>query len=312
MKAGAIVRICIWSLVAIVLSVILILGLLLGGIDLSVWSPELGGYHFSDPQTYSVGGTTMDTDAVHSIDVEWIAGSIRITATKEEKITVRESATTDPDDALRWRVQNGELQIKYCKPRLFGTTISKELEILLPASMMPAGEGLHKISVENVSSSIEIEELSARELNIESVSGNILISDSSVEFLELENVSGSIRIERCAIGDIDAATVSGSITANGEIRAIEMSGVSATLDISSYICPRELSMETVSGRVQLTIPEDSGFILNMESLSGQVHAPDFPMSRSGNGTYLYGNGDARFEFESVSGRIDIQKISPRE
>ena len=312
MKVGAIIRICIWSLVSLILVGVLVTGLVLGNLDWSHLSVGFGGYRFSDAQTYSVGNTTLEAGAVHSIDVEWFAGSIRIGVADDEKITVRENAVISPNQALRWRIHNGELQIRYCKPRWLGSIgFSKDLEILIPASMMISNEKLQRIAVENVSSSIHIAEIAAVELDIESVSGNITMADIATDRLEIENVSGVVNVTESKIEALEAATVSGNFTIGGTVEYVDLSGVSAMLDLTDDICPRKVSVESVSGLIRLTIPADSGFRLSLDTISGSLYAPDFQMTTSGGDNYLCGDGSADFELESVSGRIDIQAIFPQ-
>jgi len=311
MKASAIIRICVWSMVALILCAILIIGLTFHGIDFNPFSIRWGNYTFDDANTYSVGGTTLNDGTIHSIDVEWLAGSVRISATKEDEIIIRETVTSDSRDALRWRVRDGELQIRYCKPRFFGRNEpqKKNLEILLPSSMLPENGGLQRIKIENVSSLIDIGNLGVTDLEIENVSGDIDIGNDVIGSMDLETVSGGVNISLTRIGDLELSTVSGNINMEGEVRYIDLSGVSARLFVNSSTCPDKLSVETVSGTVHLSIPADSGFHLSMDSISGSFHAPDFSVSARGDGEYICGDGYADFDIESVSGSINIQKNS---
>lgn len=310
MKASAIIRICVWTFVALILCAVLVLGLVFNGFDFDFLSFAWNRYTFDDANTYTVGGTTLGADAIHSIDVEWVSGSVRIAATGEDNIIVRETVTSDSRDSLRWRIRDGELQIRYCKPRLFGISLpEKNLEILLPASMLPENGGLRNVKIENVSSRIDIGELGISNLDIENVSGHIDIGNSVIDSLDLETVSGGVNTLNTRIGELDLATVSGNIIVEGEVRYIDLSGVSARLLVNSSVCPDKVSVETVSGMVNLTIPADSGFRLTLDSVSGSLNAPDFSVTARGNGEYLCGDGYADFDIETVSGMVNIQKNS---
>lgn len=310
MKASAIIRICVWTFVALILCAILVLGLVFNGFDFDFLSFGWNRYTFDDANTYTVGGTTLNADAIHSIDIEWVSGSIRIAVTGEDEITVRETVTSDSRNALRWRIRNGELQIRYCKPRLFGAKMpKKDLEILLPASMLPENGGLQYIKIENVSSRIDIGEVGVSDLDIESVSGNIYIGNTVLGSLDLESVSGTVNIINTRIGELDLSTVSGNIVVEGEVRNVDVSAVSARLDVTSSVCPDRLSAESVSGMIRLAIPADSGFRLTLDSVSGSLNAPDFSVTARGNGEYICGDGYADFDIETVSGMVNIQKNS---
>lgn len=291
MKASAIIRICVWSVVALILC-----GILLGGIGLSYinWdAPKIsfGGYTFKDADSYAVGATTLPSGTVHSIDIDWVAGSILVAVGEGDDIIVRESHVDDERDALRWRVRDGELQIRYCKPRRTrDTPAGKNLEILLPASMFEENGRLWLLDIENVFSTINVRDITLDMLDIESVSGHIDISCASIREMDIE-------------------TVSGNIIAQGEIREVSLEGVSATLTVYAAISPDSISVETVSGTVNLHLPADRGFRLKHDSVSGNIHAPDFAMSVSGNGEYLCGDGYTEIEIEGVSANVNIHKKS---
>lgn len=310
MKIGAIIRICIWSLIAGLLTVAMVSGIVFDGEPRSILQ---GGYRYADVHTYSVGGTTMDAHAIESIDVEWISGSIRIASTENDNLIVRETATSNTANALRWRVRDGELQIRYCKPRRLGTkNVSKDLEILVPSSMLSDSASLRSLSIENVSAQISLSNLEINEsLDIESVSGPITIKNAMIRDIDLENVSGTVIIDNCRLENMEVSTVSGKVTVNGEVHRIDISGISAQLHVISTVCPELLSAETVSGRFSLTIPADSGFTVSMDSINGHFSAPDFSVSAVGGGKYICGDGRAQFDFESVSGRVDISKFLPQ-
>ena len=311
MKAGAIVRIILWGLVTAVLCAVLAGGLIYDGFDFPQISLGTDGYRFSDVGTYSVGDITLDSNTVHSLDIEWVAGSIRIKKSDGDKLVVRESKLGHPDNELRWRIHNGQLQIRYCKPRIFGLgSLSKDLEILLPADMLLDGVDLRTIAIENVSSRIEIRDIAAQAIEIESVSGNIHLINSDVGMLEMENVSGTVQVLNCTLDKIETSTVSGNVSAEGTIRQVELEGVSARLDVISAVCPREITCKTVSGSLHLTIPENAGFVLSLDSLSGNLYAPEFSLTSHGSGKYICGDGTSFFEIESISGQVDIQKNVP--
>lgn len=315
MKGSAIIRICLWTILAAVLTVIMIVGMAFGSLKTGNWNVSLGGYHYGEEGSYSVGETALETDAVHSIDIDWLSGNIRIVATEENRITVNESETASSDDALRWRLHDGELQIKYCKPRRFGKiTFAKDLEICVPSSMLTEDidRTLYGIEVENVSSQIHVEGLAVRSLDIESVSGNIDLLKSEIGTLEIGNVSGTVQIEKSMIERAELSTVSGNVSLNGTVRSLELKGVSARLDVYTLQCPAELSCESVSGYVKLVIPEQSGFRVQMDSVSGKLSATDFGILSRGNGTYVCGDGSADFEIETVSGMVEICKITAAE
>ena len=82
--------------------------------------------------------------------------------------------------------------------------------------------------------------------------------------------------------------------------ADQETGVYAELDNVPY----EIDMDTASGSVELVLPKDAGFAVNMDTMSGKFDS-DFPYS-SKNGVYLSGDGACRIDMSSMSGKVSIR------
>lgn len=318
MKASAIIRLCIWSVIAILLCAILALGMIHDSLDFGDGFLKNGNYRYPEVSTYSIGNTELASNELHSIEVDWVAGGIQIVPYDGDTVKIIETDTSNRNHAMRWRIRNGVLQIRYSKPyNMFGFGIgpikSKELTVYLPVSAETGKAYLQQLTVHNVSSGIHINELQVDEVDIESVSAKIFLQNMEVDELELENVSGRVDIDDCVIDILDVRTVSGNVLVEGTVGEVDMQTVSAWLDITSMRCPSYVAMESVSGYISLAIPADTaGFRLELDTLSGSFGAPDFHMQSLGSGSYVYGDGSARFHIEGVSGRVDIQKISTEE
>ncbi|MDD6847516.1 MAG: DUF4097 family beta strand repeat-containing protein [Oscillospiraceae bacterium] len=66
----------------------------------------------------------------------------------------------------------------------------------------------------------------------------------------------------------------------------------------------DIDMESVSGNVNITIPEKiGGFTADYDTVSGDF-STDFSVKTIGN-SHTYGDGSAEFDFETVSGDIKI-------
>ena len=125
-----------------------------------------------------------------------------------------------------------------------------------------------------------------RETEIETNSGRIEVSGDCGE-LSLDSNSGDITAAAVTARDVGVDTTSGKVT----------------LELLS--CPEELDVDTASGDVELTLPEDSGFRLELDQASGDLEKCDFPLSRD-KGLYIAGDGRADFSVETASGDLSIR------
>ena len=97
-KTSAIIRIISWSVVAVVLTVFLILGLL------GSWNTTLfplgnlshttsGGWSYPESSKYTAGPANLPADKIKNIKVNWLDGSITLTAGAVSQVTVKETSS---------------------------------------------------------------------------------------------------------------------------------------------------------------------------------------------------------------------------
>lgn len=99
--------------------------------------------------------------------------------------------------------------------------------------------------------------------------------------------------------DIVSANVTVSQLNTNEL---EMNSVSGNTHISFKEQPRSIEMDTVSGDIQLVLPEDiTGYSISRDSVSGSVNTNDFGNALN------YGDGYTRIELDSVSGNLTVEK-----
>ena len=129
---------------------------------------------------------------------------------------------------------------------------------------------------------------------------------------EIETVNGTVSIE-------NASNITKASAVNGEIRATNLRGA-ATLstvngtveaDFNQLQTGSRISLETVNGTVNLTIPSDSNATLKAETVNGKI-SNDFGLPvRKGQyvGRDMYGkigSGDVQIKLESVNGELSVK------
>lgn len=287
MKRNAIARIVIWSLVAVLLTSLLVVGISSSPSSFfsGDWSLGTIGVTYKNSALYNVGGGTV-TDEFHSIKVNWTNGKINIEAYDGEDTVISETEVAEKENKLRWRVEDGVLKIQQMAAGMrFGLkkTPKKTLTVKIPSNV---AKGLKAVTSDSVSAEVTITGISA--------------SDK----IEIDTVSGGANLKNIRTEKLDIDTVSGSIKAAGEFTELESDSVSGDVSVSSATPLKKLDCGSTSGNIRLTIPKNSGFTLKADTVSGDISCGLPTVSESKN-RRVCGDGSADFETDTVSGDLII-------
>ena len=131
---------------------------------------------------------------------------------------------------------------------------------------------------------------------------------------KIEAVNGSV--------DISNTTNSAKVSAiNGNVKAVNLSGVAELSTVNGTVAAdyerldntNQIRLETVNGRVSLTLPSDANATVRAEATNGII-TNDFglPIRRAsyGGSSSLYGklgNGNVKIKLESVNGKLSLQR-----
>ncbi len=287
MKRNAIARIVIWSLVAVLLTSLLVVGISSSPSSFfsGDWSLGTIGVTYKNSALYNVGGGTV-TDEFQSIKVNWTNGKINIEAYDGEDTVISETEVAEKENKLRWRVEDGVLKIQQMAAGMrFGLkqTPKKTLTVKIPSNV---AEGLKAVTSDSVSAEVTITGISA--------------SDK----IEIDTVSGGANLKNIRTEKLDIDTVSGSIKAAGEFTELESDSVSGDVTVSSATPLKKLDCDSTSGNIRLTIPKNSGFTLKADTVSGDISC-GLPTVSESNNRRVCGDGSADFETDTVSGDLII-------
>ncbi len=231
-----------------------------------------------------------------SIDVKsWDKAEVKIDATKISRAsTLAEAKENASLVEIVVEKEGSTLRIKteYPENRKRG----KSLDVSVKFSLIIPAEASAKIN--SVTGNVDLEKIGgAVKANI--VTGDIVVkkADKGVDCetvtgqIELQNITGDAFMETVT-GKITASQIRGSIKANVVTGRIELSEVSeasivdANTVTGSVIYDGKINREgrytlnTHSGRIEMTLPADSGFDLEAETFSGGIET-DFDIKISG-------------------------------
>ena len=213
MKRNAIARIIIWSLVAVLLTSLLVVGISSSPSSFFTGDWSLGGIGvtYKNSALYNVGGGTV-TDEFQNIKVNWTNGKINIEAYDGEDTVISETEVAEKENKLRWRVEDGVLKIQQMAAGMrFGLkqTPKKTLTVKIPSNV---AEGLKAVTSDSVSAEVTITGISASDkIEIDTVSGGANLKNIKTEKLDIDTVSGSIKAAG-EFTELESDSVSGDVT----------------------------------------------------------------------------------------------------
>lgn len=301
-KNSSILKIVLWSAVALILINVMMIGIGFG-------SFTFGVNKYPNASKYTAGEGEIDSDSISEIEINWIEGNVSIEIYDGDTVRFYEESRRELDekDMLHYYNENGRLIIQYEKPRTnifsFGRyKYDKQLTVQVPEEMT----NLKTLRLDLVSSDSDVTGINVKYLDIENISGNVSLKDIEVSELDIETVSGSIDSDNTIVKKYaDVETTSGNAKLSGSVNRINFESISGDLDLLSDICPEEIDTDTISGDINITIPTNEGFTYSYDGLSGDINC-EFDITKNDDEA-VHGNGKSEFSFDSVSGDVNIIK-----
>lgn len=297
MRANAIIRILIWSIVILMLIGILFAGL---GLNRMSFSPTIIRTDAVPVETTMLAEHmqnaepgekyTVSADAVRELEIEWAAGDILIQPSDVDAITFSEDDVADAKYAMVWKQKGDTLSISFCednKGLKFGINVnadfSKDLTILVPRDWV------------------------CQSLEIDAASATVEVNDMTIREVDFDGASGTCEFENCTVGSFEIDTASGDVNFIGTLDSLDFDGASANIYAVLDNTPSRLDLDTMSGDLDITLPEDTGFTVSMDGMSSDFSS-DFETSMQ-NGHHVHGNGSCRINVDAMSSDVVIRKGS---
>lgn len=229
---------------------------------------------------------TVSADAVRNLEIDWVAGNILIQPIDTPQIRIEETEVDNKKDALVWKLKNGQLSIDFCEDDdrfvFQGTELRKDLTIYVPMDWNCAS------------------------LELDVASANVEINDLTIGEVEFDGASGKCSFGNCIVDRLDIDTASGDIRYTGTLGILECDAASANVLAVFENVPNRLAMDTMSGSLDITLPEDAGFTLDMDSMQKNFSS-EFEDITVQNEQYIRGDGSCRIRISAMSGDVMLRK-----
>ena len=238
-------------------------------------------------QTGSVG--SADPAAIREIKIEWISGSVTVEPGDVQEITFLESGNGTDKYEMVWKQSGDELVIQYSKGSStagFGLHFgdgSKDLTVTVPRGWV------------------------CDSLELDTASADLTVRDMIIREMEIDSASGTAKFENCTVSSLDVDTASGDVTFTGSLNELDFEAASASFTGVLENVPDQVKMDSMSGDLTLTLPEDAGFTVSLDAMSSDFSS-DFPTVKK-NKSYVCGDGHCKIDVSTMSGDVAILKQS---
>lgn len=202
MKTNAIVRIVIYSIVILLLTVLLLAGL---GFDTYAFRTGSGEY-------LEGGEGTAEASLVKNLDIDWAAGSITIISADTDTISFSEAYTNGTAEVMVFEVRGDTLHLEYTKTSMWigGVSLpSKDLTVTVPRDWV-CGE----LEIDGAALDVEIRDLTVGTLDIDGADCEVTLR-------------GAVDTVEC-----DGAACSLDLNCTNRPRSIDLDGAACALDLT--------------------------------------------------------------------------------
>lgn len=306
-KKLSIFKMIIWLVVAIYLTGLLIYWTTSGQGRINMWRFI---NHDSDNMTI-VSEHNIPLDGIKSINLQFISENVIVKETNDKDIKIVQLAVDklDKDELITVNNNGGSLEVKRGKlrPRIFfiGFGFTRQnIEVYIPKNYN------NHLSITSTSGSNKINDQTLRNLEIKQTSGSTTMENIKAENIKSDITSGSFKGDNILTGNLDCKQTSGSVKLNGEFNSINLRTTSGSSTLECNKIPEKINAEMTSGSSKIYIPENDGFKLQYNKLSGSIKS-DFDLtgfdSQNRSGNVSYKNGGSEFYIKTTSGSVRIYK-----
>lgn len=263
------------------------------------------------------GSHSIDSQGIDALHVDWTAGGVTVTPHSGNQIEIREFSQRSLRDGEQFNVwsDGSTVQVAFRTSNSLRNMPAKNLEILVPYALL---EQLPDIEISTVSARVELqgvdtsflrvnttsgavtlEEAQGETIEVRTISGRIELSDIHAQTLQLRSTSGRIELDGVEAERTEANSVSGRMVFDGAFATVNARSTSGVVEIRSTILPDSVSVNTVSGAVRLTVPDEGSVSVSHSSVSGRFES-EIPVLMHG--------ADPQFSISTTSGRVSIYSL----
>lgn len=228
---------------------------------------RMNKYNYANGRDYTAGNARI-SEKVEEIEINWVSGKVNIMRHDGDDVILTEEADRTLTE----------------KQQMHWLLDGKTLRVQYIASGARSTTNMNKALTVMLPN-----DLSLDDMRINAVSASVELEALQADKLRINTVSGQVDAECKRVNEMEANTVSG------------------TLFLAFVRAPEKITAGSVSGDVNIALPEDSGFRAELDSVSGDVKS-GLSMERKDKDLYVYGDESCRIDVNTVSGDLSIDEL----
>lgn len=256
-----------------------------------------------------------------AVSIENMSGSVKVTGWDRAEVQVKGTVGDGGELVFDGSEKRTRVEVEAEHGNPMG--IKSDLEVFVPAGSSVDVEGFQAtITVSGVTGSVKAETVNgsltqsgaARSVDLQSVNGTIDVTKASGR-IKAEAVNGTVTV-RDASGELEASTVNGKLlVAGGSFERAAFETVAGGVRFEAGLSARAtMSVESVSGSVDLLLPAGLGAEFTISTFSGDITNELGPAAEKSSRwtpekelSFTTGSGGARITVETLSGAVHIRK-----
>ncbi len=278
---------------------------------------------------------------IKGVDLSFIHEDIQVETWDKASVRVEQSSSGNlaDEDIMRFGILNGKFMAQsgnYGR-NMMGMRPASTITLYVPANLnmdtmlsntsgrvTVNGGHYRKLQLSSISGEVTAQDIVAQDTNVDSTSARLQMQNITTSTLEMQSTSGDINASGIVEKSFGADTTSANITFTGATGIFDANTVSGTVQ-ATVETPRELSVDTASGSVKLAVkdasqlktvqantisggvtiqlPENDGFTLSFDSISGKLNNQSFEMLGD-----KHGNGHIDINVDTASGSLNLEQI----
>ncbi|MDP3387783.1 MAG: DUF4097 family beta strand repeat-containing protein [Eubacteriales bacterium] len=315
-------------LLAIILATSFIMtGCMWSANPLSLRNWSFNPFRFLTSRTHIVNETeTFSIDGINDLVVDVLVKELRIVETNDSKATVDLKGSINANFSPELIVEKSGkgITIRSHKRNLTSTNIYKN-ELIMTVSI-PAGYSqnlkgstvsgvinmngfaLNNLELSNVSGAINLDKSVSKDTKMSTVSGALTANHIKSDRFDITTVSGKISLGNIMSDAISAKSVSGAIDVFGGMNSLTAKTTSGKVTANIEDLNGNIDITTISGAVELDIPEDSDYRLNFSTVTGGFDPGSglvIEQIKNNDVTAVKGSGTYSVKISTTSGKLTI-------
>lgn len=196
---------------------------------------------------------SYDAAAVSGLDISWNGGTVLVEQGEGEAVVVEAKLAAgtydmDPRDASIKLGTGGTIEVSDGLPSSDNGASYPPFNLTIT---VPRGFAFDAARIAGTAATQRLHGLTCTDLTLETVAGDIDLKGLDAGSLIAETVSGLVTLDGTVTGELSIDDVSGAV-------GVTVAGA----------LPRSMAIKTVSGAIELGFPEDAGFTLTSDRVSG--------------------------------------------